>query len=249
MFRKILKLFGLLAFVMFLIASFTFTTLKRDKVECSEIDVIFSSSDLIQLSKEDILGMVRRADNRIIGKDLNKIDLEKIERELYKNRAIKRADVYKVITRDENKYKGVLAVKVYHRKPAVRIMSSQGNYYLDKLGNKIPFSRNYTADVKVITGNLSEEYARESLLPFLLYIQNDKFWDAQIEHVSVTSDGDVYLHPLVGDQVVELGKPENYEEKLRNLLAFYKQVLVKNKWDKYKMVSVKYKDQVIAKRR
>ncbi|WP_346861594.1 hypothetical protein [uncultured Draconibacterium sp.] len=78
---------------------------------------------------------------------------------------------------------------------------------------------------------------------------NDEFWDAQIEQVHVEKNGEVVLTPLVGDHIIELGKLDNYEEKLRNMKAFYKQVLADNNWNKYKTVSVKYKNQVIAKRR
>lgn len=249
MMQNILKLAGLLLFVSLLVASLAFTSMRANNLKCSEIDIEFSNSDLIQLSKEEIRGLVYSADNKIIGKELGNINLEKIEQSIYRNQAVKHVDVYTLVAKGEKGFKGVLGVKVYHRKPAVRIMSSQGNYYLDKIGNRIPISRNYAAEVKVATGSISETYAKEKLLPFMMYIQEDTFWNAQIEQVQVDQDGDIYLIPLVGDQIVELGKPENYEDKLRNLFAFYKQVLAKNKWDKYKMISVKYKDQVVAKRR
>jgi cell division protein FtsQ len=54
---------------------------------------------------------------------------------------------------------------------------------------------------------------------------------------------------LVGGHIIELGDLDNYAEKLQIMRAFYKQVLVKNNWDKYEKVSLKYNNQVVAKRR
>lgn len=61
-------------------------------------------------------------------------------------------------------------------------------------------------------------------------------------------NGDVQLAPLVGDHIIELGDVDNFERKLQKMRAFYEQVLVKNSWDKYDVISLKYNNQVIAKR-
>jgi cell division protein FtsQ len=143
----------------------------------------------------------------------------------------------------------VLTVKVKHRKPVVRIVSDNGNYYLDNEGDKIPVSTQYTANVLAATGKISEKFAVDELLPFVLFLGNDEFWEAQVEQIHIENNGDVLLIPLVGDQIIELGKLDNYEEKLRNMRAFYDQVLAANNWDKYKSVSLKYTNQVIAKKR
>jgi cell division protein FtsQ len=86
-------------------------------------------------------------------------------------------------------------------------------------------------------------------LPFVLYVQDNDFWKAQIEQVHVQADGDILLVPLVGGHIIELGDADNYREKLHVMREFYKQVLVKNNWDKYEMISLKYNNQVVAKRR
>jgi len=87
------------------------------------------------------------------------------------------------------------------------------------------------------------------LLPFILFIKNNEFWKAQIEQVHIEKNGDVTLVPLVGDHLIEFGKLDNYQAKLRNMKAFYSQVLAKNNWNKYKTLSLKYNNQIVAKRR
>ncbi len=249
MLRKLMKLTGLLVLIVILVTTLAFTSHEGKNIACSNIEVDFKSDDIIRLSQNDILRMVKSVDSKIVGKSLNEINSEEIELEVEKNKTIEKAEVFKVLVKDSTSYKGILTVKVKHRKPVVRIVTTDGSYYLDKKGNRFPVSIKYTADVLAVTGKISEKRAVEELLPFVQYLEDDDFWKAQIQQIHVQADGDVILTPLIGDQLIELGSFENYEKKLRNMRAFYEQVLAKNNWDKYKSVSVKYENQVIAKKR
>lgn len=249
MLKKILKLVGYLLLIVFLAVTLAFSSRESRHVTCSSIQIDFNEDELIKISREEIARLVRAADNQLIGKELKNINAEMIEQEVEKHQTILNAEVYKVIARDSTAYKGILGVRVSHRTPAVRVMSSTGSYYLDKTGEQIPVSANYAARVLVTTGYFSEEFARNELLPFVLFLDENPFWKAQIEQVHVEQNGNVLLTPLVGDHVIELGTLENYPVKLRNLKAFYEQVVARNQWDKYGQISVKYKNQVIAKKR
>jgi len=249
MLRKVLKLVGYLLLIVFLAVTLAFSSRESRNVTCSSIQIDFNEEELIKISRDEIVRLVRAADNQLIGKELNQINAEIIEREVEKHQAILNAEVYKVIARDSVNFKGILGVRVSHRVPAVRVMSSTGSYYLDKTGEQIPVSANYAARVLVTTGYFSEEFARNELLPFVLFIDENPFWKAQIEQVHVEQNGNVLLIPLVGDHVVELGALEDFQIKLRNVKAFYEQVMARNQWEKYEQISVKYKNQVIAKKR
>ncbi len=249
MWRKIFNFTGLLVMIIFLIITLAFTSHESRNIVCRNIEVDFKPDDIIKINNSEILKLVKAADDSIVGKTLDKINAEAIEKEVEKHKAILKAEVYKVLVKDSTSYKGILTVKVKHRKPVIRIVSENGNYYLDKQGRKIPVSNQYTANVLAATGKISENFAVNELLPFVLYIKDDEFWEAQIEQIHVENNGDVLLIPLVGDQIIELGKLDDYELKLRNMRAFYDQVLAENNWDKYKSVSLKYSNQVVAKKR
>lgn len=235
--------------IVFIIGTLAFTSIESKNIMCTDIEVVFDDSDLIHIDKEKLVRLVKNADNKILNKTLDKINSEIIEDEIENIPAILTADVYKLIVNEKGSYKGVLVVKVKHREPVMRVITSSGGYYLDKYGMRIPVSSSYTTNVLVTTGSISEKFAVEKLLPFVLYVQENDFWNAQIEQVYVEEDGDVLLIPLVGGHIIELGELDNYNEKLNVMRAFYKQVLVKNNWDKYEKVSLKYKNQVVAKRR
>lgn len=249
MLRKVLKLIGFVVLVAFLVVTLAFSGKESRNVPCRSIEIEISDDELIKISKEEITRLVNSADEQLIGKNLEQINADFIEREVEKHQAIFNAEVYKVIVKDTINYRGILGVRVKHREPAVRIMSAEGHYYLDKSGEKIPVSASYTANVLVATGYFSEKFAKEELLPFVLFLENNPFWKAQIEQVHVEKDGDIILTPLIGDHLIELGTLENYPAKLRNMKAFYQQVMARNKWNEYNMVSLKYDNQVIAKKR
>lgn len=248
MFLKLAKILGFAVLIIFLIGTLAFTSFEKKEVKCTSIEVSFKENDPIHVSKNEVLKMVNAADKKIIKKSLDQINSETIEQSVEKLQAIKEAQVYKIIKNDSGTYNGVLVVKVLHRKPVLRIITDSGSYYLDKEGNKIPTSSGYTTNVLITTGAVSERFAVEKILPFVLYVEGDDFWRAQIEQINVERDGDVQLIPLVGDHIIEMGSLDNYTRKLRHLKAFYEQVLSKNNWDRYKEISVKFDNQIIAKR-
>lgn len=249
MFRKIINLAGSLLIIGFLIVTVAFTSFETQSDICSKIEVNFRSHDIIKVTENEIIRMVKAVDNQVLGKSLKQINAEEIEQAIETLKAIEKVEVYKVMIKDSTSFRGILSVRVKHREPLVRVMSANNNYYLDEKGNKFPGSINYTANVLTVTGNINDEVTVTKLIPFVMYVEDDDFWKAQIQQIHVQSDGDAILIPLVGDQLIELGSFDNYEKKLRNAKAFYEQVLAKNNWDKYKTVSVKYDNQVIAKTR
>lgn len=249
MLRKLLKLIALFIITLFVVFTLAFSAKESRNSICNSIEVIFRENDQIKIDKDEIIRLVKSADPKLLGKQLKEINTEYIEKEVEKNQVIYKAEVYKIAARDSNSYSGILGVKIRHRDPVVRIMSSSGSYYLDRFGEKIPVSANYTANVLIVTGNFSDSYAAEKLLPMVLFIDQDDFWKAQTQQLHVENREEIILTPLVGDHLIELGTVDDYEQKLINMKEFYKQVLAKNNWNKYERISVKYKNQVVAKRR
>ncbi len=249
MFRKLLKLTGFLVLMIFIIGTLAFTSIESRNIVCSEVQVVFDKNETINVDRDRLISLVKSTDRKLFSKTLEKINSEIFEKKIEKIPAILSADVYKLMVSEKGKYKGVLVVKVKNRKPVLRVLTSDNNYYLDKNGVRFPASLSYSTNVLVASGSVSEDFAREKLLPFVLYVKDNDFWKAQLKQIYVEGDGDVLLTPLVGGHIIELGDTENYSEKLLIMKEFYRQVLANNNWDKYERISVKYNNQVVAKRR
>lgn len=248
MLKKIANILGIVLVLVFIAGTFAFTSINSKEVKCTSIEFSFNEKDQIKANTNELMQLIRSADSKILSKTMNKINCEEIEAEVKKHKAVRKAEVYKIISREDGEYKGHIVVKIKHRKPVLRVLSESGNYYLDREGNRVPVSPNYSANVMVVTGRVSEDFAREQILPFILFLEDDDFWNAQIEQLHVEQSGDVLITPLIGDHIIELGSMENYEAKLRKMRAFYDQVLIKSGWKKYRFISLKYDNQVIAKK-
>ena len=232
-----------------LAVTLAFSLTETASVECSDISVTYTGDQTIRLGSQTIIRMARTADNKIIGKKLKDIDCEAIEQEVGKHSTILKADAYTVVVRDSTGYKGILNIKVNHRTPVMRIITGDASYFMDDAGVRFPTSSSYSANVMLVTGNVSENLARNSILPVVLFISGHDFWKAQIKQIHVDRNEELLMTPLVGNQLIEFGNSEDYLKKFRNLMAFYEQVLANSNWDKYERISLKYRNQIIAKKR
>jgi cell division protein FtsQ len=113
---------------------------------------------------------------------------------------------------------------------------SEGYTFPAPVFTNVPFYRNDS-----IKANLYEKIAYLSKV-----IGADTFWNAQVTQIEVQPDQTFVLIPLFGDQRILLGDTANVHEKLGHLLAFYKNVPAKVGWDKYEVLDVRFKNQVIA---
>ncbi|MDO4497649.1 MAG: cell division protein FtsQ, partial [Bacteroidales bacterium] len=103
--------------------------------------------------------------------------------------------------------------------------------------------------VPLATGHISQTMATNSLYTLAQFLQNEDFWRNFFTQIYVESNGDIRLVPRVGEHTVLLGPIDNYEEKFEHLRLFYRKVLSKTGWDRYKTINLKYKGQVVAEKR
>ncbi len=58
--------------------------------------------------------------------------------------------------------------------------------------------------------------------------------------------GDVELFPKVGNHVILMGRVSDLEDKFQRLYVFYRMGLNKVGWNKYNVINIKYKNQVVC---
>jgi cell division protein FtsQ len=81
------------------------------------------------------------------------------------------------------------------------------------------------------------------------YLNSDSFWSAQIDQIYVDNDDELDLIPRLGNNVIHLGTIENFKGKLLNLETFYKKVLPEVGWNKYELINLEFKDQIVCRKR
>lgn len=83
-------------------------------------------------------------------------------------------------------------------------------------------------------------------MAMLEMIREDEFWKAQITELDLDGKASVTLFPLVGNEKIEFGKPDNLEVKFKKLKIFYKEILPRVGWNKYHRVNLEYEGQIVA---
>ena len=124
-----------------------------------------------------------------------------------------------------------------------------GNYYIDNMGSVMPLSRHYVAHVLVASGYINKEFAMNELYHFVQFLQDNEFWNNQIDQIYVDADQEVELIPLVGNHKILLGSFDDYQKKLDNLKLFYEQAIPKVGWEKYSLINLKYRNQIVCTKR
>ena len=204
------------------------------------------------IDKRDVKNILEKVNKKPLDHAvINSLDLVSMERELQKEKWIKNAEIFI----DNN---NVLQVKVLEREPVARIFTTTGaSFYLDSSLMRLPLSKKFSARLPVFTNFPTDVIILTKADSALLrdikvlgeFIEKDEFWMAQIDQVDITPDNTFELIPKVGNQVIRFGDMQNYKEKFNNLLAFYKNVQVKAGWNKYSILDVQYKNQVVAVQR
>ena len=222
---------------------------------CNNINITISpNTNLFFVEKKDVMKMLREAhnDEAIKGESKKNLDLSKMESTLLENGYLETVRIFQ-------KLDGDIQVDVKQKIPVVRIINKkQESYYLDNANRKIPYNNKYAPRLIVATGSISESYADSTMVKsrnlreiskVVQFIIQNKLWKAQIEQIYVDKLGLIYLIPKIGNHTIVVGNATDLEDKFSKLLAFYKGGLGTIGWDKYKTIDLRYKNQVVAKRR
>lgn len=234
---KVLLLLGMAGYLIFAVVKYS---LHEEQAQCRAAHIIIAdSAQATLIAAPDIEKMLHKLNLFPIGRAMKDVNSLAIETQLEKDPFIQ--EVVCIKTPGES-----VTIHVKQCLPLLRIMADNGDdYYIDNNGRRMA-ARGYEADLAVVTGSVSESFARKHLVGIGQLLRDNSFWNAQIEQIDVLPDGNLDLVMRVGDQIVHLGKPVNVPRKLRNLRAFYEKVLPDVGWHRYREISVAYENQVIG---
>lgn len=223
--------------------------MQRDKQVINDITVeIDHVSGNFFITKEDVLAHL----NELLpnnGAEIQVQDLKQLEANLSNIPQVKNSDVF------VNNL-GELAIDVQQRQPLYRVIRpNMVSYYVDAEGYKFPVSKKYTAQVPIASGNISDNGRTSGLIDSELntnlktvveYILADEFLKAQFGHLHVNAKGELELIPRVGKHVVLIGNADDIDKKMKRVKIFYYEGLTKTGFNAYKVINVKFKDQIVC---
>lgn len=236
------KLLLLAGIIIYLVFAFTNFTRHGDQTICRNVSfTIADSSHAGFITRDEADRLLHESGLYPIGKKMEQVDIAAIEKALKKNAFIDSVSCYKSPN-------GAVNILIEQRLPLMRVIANNGEqYYIDSKGNQMN-PQGYVADLIVATGDITRSFARKQLVQIGRFLQEDAFWNNQIEQINVLPNKHLQLVPRVGCHIIDFGTTDSISSKFRNLYAFYEKVLPQVGWNKYKNVSVEHISQIICKK-
>ncbi len=224
---------------------------KKDSKICKGIEINISGvSNNFFIDNDDVHKIIDRYSGKsVIGKAIEDFDLIKIEAALKKDIWIKNAELFF----DNNE---ILQADVEEREPVARIFTTGGStFYIDSSNLMLPLSDKLSARVPVFTNfpsearilNRADSFLLNDIKKLSLLIQADPFLMAMIEQVDITWQQSFEMIPKLGNQMIVFGDASDAALKFSKLQLFYKKVMMKVGWNKYSVINLQYKNQIVAK--
>lgn len=206
---------------------------------CGKLEVVFDENVGKQLiTDKEIAQILEKINLNPIGKTIKYIRTESIEEVLRKNPLIKGVECYKTPS-------GIVEIIIHQRCPKFRVVGF-GSYYIDTDRKPMPVTGNYAAYVPVVSGRVTVSMVTGPMFDFVSYIEENPFWNAQIEQIYIGEDRKIELVPRVGEAIIVLGTLDRYKAKLEKLHKLYVNGFNVMGWNKYKTIDLQYKDQVVC---
>lgn len=224
---------------------------RQHRKRCTGVYIrIEDAYDTYFINEEDVRNLLTNNNTeRIENEPFREINLKNLELRLKTNKFVKNCQVYADLT-------GKLNVIIQQNRPIARIIDPYApDGYISEDGELLPFSERFTARVvllegaglkKMLRGNLKTDSTGKAFFELLKRIDNERFFKALIAQVTVSQAGNLTLYPQVGRQVIEFGKPEDLDAKLEKIKIFYQKISPVQGWNRYRRVSVAYKNQIIC---
>ncbi|HDR68093.1 MAG TPA: hypothetical protein ENN61_03475 [Bacteroidaceae bacterium] len=246
------------------IVAMGFVNSEINGIICNQVEITLKDNVKNRfVTVSDVRNIIENLEKGIQGYALKDINIRDLEHHLENYPYIRNAEVF-------NDVSGKLSIDIYQREPLIRIMPENGKgFYIDRDGYFLPLSKNYTALIIMASGKIkspdnignkkslhafskeeSEKYSHlKDLYVFGSYIAGHPFWSGQIVQIYVNSNAEYELIPRVGAHQILLGSMDDYEVKLKNLEALYRQGLSRYGWNNYDKINLKYINQVICTKR
>lgn len=241
---RILLSLAMLLILAYLCTAFTVFSKKPVGRLCTDIQVITKDTTFSDLFTARSVGdILKQAKLNPIGKDIDSVNTMLLERTLGENALIDKVECYKTPS-------GKIRIEISQKTPVLRVFNNSGeNFLVDDKGSIMPQVLSNAFHLPVVTGYASKTYCTNRLYEFGVFLQQDPFWNAQVEQINVVSGNNIEIVPRVGNHIIYLGQLDDYEQKLRRVEKFYSKALNKIGWNKYERINVELSNQIICTKR
>ncbi|MEG1589724.1 cell division protein FtsQ/DivIB [Chryseobacterium sp.] len=231
---RILKI-AITVIILGFLLSFSLRKFGGQKITDNKISVKLNEKTPVYfIDEKDIREIVNKENpSRKVG-DLN---IPELEKKINALPSVDSANVYLNLN-------GKLNLDIKQRVPVFRLNYKGKDFYVDEKGVEFPISKTYSHPCMLVTGDVKkDEY--EKLAELVDKIDKDDF--SKKYFIGISKYKDSYnLLTSEGIYRVEIGDLDNIELKVKGFKTFVEKYLVFQDPQKYKMISVKYQNQIVT---
>jgi cell division protein FtsQ len=220
-----------------------FAAVRNNHKKNDKIEVAFTNGENLFVTHEMVNNMLIQNLKIHKNQSVESLLLKNLEQAVESNPMVQEAEVFYTI-------EGNLGALVTQRTPILRVVNGLESFYLDEHGKKMPLSGNYSSRVPIISDLYDKEVSAD-LTQMAIKIKNDPFLQKQI--IAIKQDEGVVkqfeLFTRVGNQTIEFGTIQNFDEKKKKLKAFYQNALNSNTLEVYDTINLKFKNQIVCSKK
>lgn len=237
-FKKFIKYLLFLLLVMGVGFLYSFSSAKNQQKKVSKILVQFKEGDNNFLTYGMVNKLLIQNKKTVQNQAKSVINLYSLEKKVLENPYVENAAVFLTVD-------GRLKTIIKQRTPVARVILKNDSYYIDKHGVKVPLSDNYSARVLLVSGLKNEEDIKV-ILPLVSLILEDNFLQKEVVGIAKTDADEYQLAVRSGNYKIDLGKLIEVDVKFKKLKAFYNKTFEDKTIKNYKVINLKYHNQVVC---
>jgi cell division protein FtsQ len=243
--KKIQWIKALYWLVIILLFLFVFVWINGFKVhqeQWSATDITIVNNDKVSfIQKETIKEAIKENNFNFEEIAMDTLNRRRLEEVLEENPFVKQAEVY-------TDFDGKVFIDILQHEPLLRVHKLDTVFYLDKNGDRFPFSSDYSARVPVFQIDLPT-FVDADIMKFYNKVEKSKFIKSQLSNVYINQFQEISFVSKFGDFVIELGPNEGIEEKFKRFKTASETILQNEGWNTYSKISLAFKDQVVCTKR
>ena len=210
---------------------------------CTQVEVdIPNAGSITFVTRDGILNELRNRNVHLVGEPMRNINTDKVEAALHDSEYLENVDCYKA-------QNGKVVISATQLVPVLRVFDGGASYYVNARGKRMSATASYHADVPIVEGHFTKDFTPMRILPLVDYVNSDQVLRSLVSMYCIKDTNDIFVVPTIKGHVVNLGNADNYVNKFKKLLLFYRKVMPVKGWLTYDTVSVKWEHQVVATKR
>jgi cell division protein FtsQ len=262
--KKILLIITIILVIGGLIALVVAVRSVHKQTICKELSINIRYNNADNFITEKQVRLLAESTGELENQPIDKIDISSLKKAIEKHPYAAHVDVKTSID-------GVLRISLEQREALVRVFNQDGNsFYIDKEGVLLPVQKGTASRLITANGFIAQQYTEENRFKLIdpntdsvalstnplfkiyklaLFISKDDFLKAFVEQIYINQKNEIEIIPKVGDQIIQVGDIDRLDEKFTYLKAFYHSNSIKGRWNKYAIISLKYKNQIVCSKK